>query len=433
MLFDEPTSALDPEMINEVLDVMIALAKDGMTMIVVTHEMGFARRAAHRVVFMADGQIVEEAPPSSSSPPRERPRQGLPVQDPHPLTNTAEPEERGIHHATPTDKGRRAGRRPGSRPGRLRRRRRRRRRRGRDDPTFEAGTTMAELSEAGKITVGTKFDQPLFGLRGPDGEPEGFDVEIAKIIAAKLGIAADKITWIETVSANREPFIQDGQVDIVVATYTINDDPQGDRRLRGPVLRWPARRSWSLEDNSDINGPDDLAGKKVCSVEGSTPAENIRTKYPDAKLELTDAYANCLEPLRNEQVDAVTTDNVILAGFVDQNEDKFKLVGKPFTEEPYGIGAEEGRRRLPRLHQRRARGVLRGRVLGQGLGRHRRQGARHARAAGRRPLLSPRHVRGGVGTRCECPRRSDRPAPGGNEWTLSWTTCRSTGRASGPR
>ena len=63
MLFDEPTSALDPEMINEVLDVMTGLARDGMTMVVVTHEMGFARRAADRVVFMAEGEIVEEAPP----------------------------------------------------------------------------------------------------------------------------------------------------------------------------------------------------------------------------------------------------------------------------------------------------------------------------------------------------------------------------------
>jgi len=62
MLFDEPTSALDPEMINEVLDVMVALAKEGMTMMVVTHEMGFARRVAHRVVFMDRGQIVEDAP-----------------------------------------------------------------------------------------------------------------------------------------------------------------------------------------------------------------------------------------------------------------------------------------------------------------------------------------------------------------------------------
>jgi glutamate/aspartate transport system ATP-binding protein len=62
MLFDEPTSALDPEMIQEVLDVMVALAKDGMTMIVVTHEMGFARKVAHRVVFMDKGEIVEDAP-----------------------------------------------------------------------------------------------------------------------------------------------------------------------------------------------------------------------------------------------------------------------------------------------------------------------------------------------------------------------------------
>ena len=62
MLFDEPTSALDPEMINEVLDVMVTLAKEGMTMIVVTHEMGFARKVANRVVFMDKGEIVEDAP-----------------------------------------------------------------------------------------------------------------------------------------------------------------------------------------------------------------------------------------------------------------------------------------------------------------------------------------------------------------------------------
>jgi glutamate transport system ATP-binding protein len=74
MLFDEPTSALDPEMINEVLDVMIALARDGMTMVVVTHEMGFARRAADRVIFMADGSLVEQAPPDRffSAPESER-------------------------------------------------------------------------------------------------------------------------------------------------------------------------------------------------------------------------------------------------------------------------------------------------------------------------------------------------------------------------
>jgi ABC-type polar amino acid transport system ATPase subunit len=65
MLFDEPTSALDPEMINEVLEVMTALAREGMTMVVVTHEMGFARRVSHRIVFMDQGEIVEVGPPQT--------------------------------------------------------------------------------------------------------------------------------------------------------------------------------------------------------------------------------------------------------------------------------------------------------------------------------------------------------------------------------
>jgi glutamate transport system ATP-binding protein len=79
MLFDEPTSALDPEMIKEVLDAMLDLARRGMTMVVVTHEMGFARTAAHRIVFMADGAIVEEGPPAEffTRPRSERARDFL--------------------------------------------------------------------------------------------------------------------------------------------------------------------------------------------------------------------------------------------------------------------------------------------------------------------------------------------------------------------
>jgi polar amino acid transport system ATP-binding protein len=79
MLFDEPTSALDPEMIKEVLDVMLDLAKEGMTMVVVSHEMGFARAAARRIVFMAEGKIVEEAPPDQffTAPKHERTKQFL--------------------------------------------------------------------------------------------------------------------------------------------------------------------------------------------------------------------------------------------------------------------------------------------------------------------------------------------------------------------
>ncbi|MEU4421375.1 amino acid ABC transporter ATP-binding protein [Actinoplanes sp. NPDC024001] len=79
LLFDEPTSALDPEMVGEVLDVMTSLAKEGMTMVVVTHEMGFARHAANRVVFMADGQLVEQAAPAEffANPKSDRARDFL--------------------------------------------------------------------------------------------------------------------------------------------------------------------------------------------------------------------------------------------------------------------------------------------------------------------------------------------------------------------
>ncbi len=204
-----------------------------------------------------------------------------------------------------------------------------------ESPEFAEGSTMAELAEAGSITIGTKFDQPLFGLVGPDGTPVGFDVEIGKIIAAKLGIEADKIEWTETVSANREPFIENGEVDIVIATYTINDERKEVISFAGPYYM-AGQSILTLTDNEDIESEDDLVGQPVCSVSGSTPAANLEEL--GAEVVLTDTYSNCLEPLRTGQVVAVSTDNVILAGLAAQNEGEFKVVGEPFTDEPYGIG-----------------------------------------------------------------------------------------------
>lgn len=204
-----------------------------------------------------------------------------------------------------------------------------------DEVTFDEGTTMAELSEAGTITIGTKFDQPLFGLMGPSGVPEGFDVEIGKLIASNLGIAEDDIKWVETVSANREPFIENGQVDIVVATYTINDKRKEVVSFAGPYYM-AGQSILVLADNEDITSEADLVGQPVCSVTGSTPAAKL--EEIGAEPLLTDTYSNCLEPLRNGTVVAVSTDNVILAGLAAQNEGEFKVVGEPFTSEPYGIG-----------------------------------------------------------------------------------------------
>jgi glutamate transport system substrate-binding protein len=208
--------------------------------------------------------------------------------------------------------------------------------------SFAEGTTMARLKEAGKVTVGTKFDQPLFGLKNLEGKPEGFDVEIAKLIAGEMGIAADNITWVETVSANREPFIQQGKVDFVVATYTINDERKKVVDFAGPYYEAGQDIMVAKGNPEGIGGPDDLAGKKVCSVTGSTPAENIRENYPEADLTEFDVYSKCAEALKNGQVQAVTTDNVILLGLISQDQEAFELVDKPFTKEPYGIGLKKG-------------------------------------------------------------------------------------------
>ena len=212
-------------------------------------------------------------------------------------------------------------------------------------PSFAAGTTMATLADKGELRVGTKFDQPGFGLKGLDGKLSGFDVEIAKIIATALGISADKITYTESPSKVREELIETGKVDVVVATYTINDKRKERVTFAGPYYQ-AGQDIMVGKDDTSITGPESFKtnpGSKVCSVTGSTPAENIKTYLASpSQLVLFDVYSKCADALRTGQVKAVTTDNVILLGLVSQSEGKFKLVGKPFTEEPYGIGIKKG-------------------------------------------------------------------------------------------
>lgn len=204
---------------------------------------------------------------------------------------------------------------------------------------YEEGTTMAELAEASSITIGTKFDQPLFGLEGPDGTPEGFDVEIGLIIAKHLGIPEENIEWTRTVSQNREPFIQSGQVDLVIATYTINDTRKEVVSFAGPYYEAGQDILVPTGNPEGIDGPEwfeENPDATVCTVTGSTSLANIQ-EYTSNVLEAAE-YSDCLEPIRNGQAAALTTDNVILSGLAFNNEGEFELVGNPFTEEPYGIG-----------------------------------------------------------------------------------------------
>lgn len=212
-----------------------------------------------------------------------------------------------------------------------------------ENPQFEAGTTMAKLAEAGTIRVGTKFDQPLFGQQGLDGQLSGFDPEIARIIAGALGIAPDKIQFVEAPSAQREELIKTDKVDMVIATYTINDKRREQISFAGPYYQ-AGQTLMVKSDNTEITGPQSLrpTGARVCSVQGSASSDNILEYIDPAQQTLFDVYSKCADALRTGQVDAVTTDNTILLGFVSDSDGQFKLVGDQFTEEPYGIGITKG-------------------------------------------------------------------------------------------
>ncbi len=208
------------------------------------------------------------------------------------------------------------------------------------------GSTSASVVDKAKndkkLVVGIKYDQPGLGLRSSDGSFGGFDVEMAKIVAKALGVDESGITFKETVSANREPFIQQGQVDMVVATYSITDKRKDKVSFAGPYFI--AGQSLLVRsDNSDVTGPESLNNnKKLCSVKGSTPAQKIKDEFAkNVQLQEYDSYSKCVDALLGGQVDAVTTDDIILAGFAAQNPGKLKVVGKTFSTEKYGIGLKK--------------------------------------------------------------------------------------------
>lgn len=203
--------------------------------------------------------------------------------------------------------------------------------------------SATESAQGGSLTIGIKFDQPGLGQRNPDGTFSGFDVEVGKYVAGKLGVQPDGITWKESPSAQRETLIENGEVDYVVATYSITDARKEKVDFAGPYLV-TGQSLLVREDNTDITGPESLSGgKKLCSVSGSTPAQRVKDQYAqDVQLQEFDTYSACVEALRNGAIDAVTTDAVILAGYAAQYPGQLKVVGDTFSTENYGIGLAKG-------------------------------------------------------------------------------------------
>lgn len=192
------------------------------------------------------------------------------------------------------------------------------------------------------IVIGTKFDQPGLGVKNPDGTMSGFDVDVATYVAKELGYSPDQIEWKESPSGQRETLIQNDQVKFIAATYSITDARKEKVDFAGPYLV-TGQSLLVKADNSGITGADSLQNnRKLCSVTGSTPAQRIKDKYPGVQLQQYDTYSACVEALKNGAVDAVTTDETILAGYAAQSPGVFKIVGKPFSEERYGIGLKKG-------------------------------------------------------------------------------------------
>lgn len=209
-----------------------------------------------------------------------------------------------------------------------------------DEGSDDEGSDDAEMPEGGTLRVGTKYDQPLFGVNEPDGVV-GFDADIARHIAGELGM---EVEFQEAVSANREPFLENGTVDMVVATYTINEARDEVIDFAGPYYV-AGQDIMVLADNpKGITGIDDLNSSdiKTCTVEGSTSLENLNSMAPDADVTTFDTYSKCADAMGQGRVDAVTTDNVILLGLASEADGAYMLVENPFTEEPYGIGVPEG-------------------------------------------------------------------------------------------
>ncbi|NGO67271.1 glutamate ABC transporter substrate-binding protein [Streptomyces sp. SB3404] len=215
--------------------------------------------------------------------------------------------------------------------------------------SLPSSPTWRAARERGRLTIGVKEDQPGMGEMNPaTGAYSGFDIEIARMLAASLGFDPRRdIRYRPIASANRETALQNGQVDYYVGTYTINEGRKKLVGFAGPYYT-AGQKLLVRRGERDITGPRNLAGRKVCSAVGSTPLQRIEADYPEADAVAYDSYAICVDNLLNDQVDAVTTDDTILLGYAAKDPGKLKVVGRAFSDEPYGVGVPKSDKALAR-------------------------------------------------------------------------------------
>ena len=265
MLFDEPTSALDPELINEVLDVMISLAQEGMTMIVITHEMGFARKVADRVVFMDDGELIEEGKPSEIfvNPKHERTREFI-------------------------------------------------------SKILPEISTLFKIRKDGRIRIGLGYKSPPMGFEDKDGNWVGFDADIAREIANRLDVEP---VFIKISGENRIKSLLSNSVDLAIAN--INHTHSRERLIdfSQPYL-WDHKRI--MVNKGRFNRLEELSNKKIAVVNDSNADRDIIKKFEEMNYSLPemvyyDSDLECFDALKNGEVDAYTNDSVLALSASGEN------------------------------------------------------------------------------------------------------------------
>lgn len=208
-----------------------------------------------------------------------------------------------------------------------------------------AGSSMAKIVQRGRLVVGVSQDAYLFGYRDSDtGDLVGFDIDIAREMARAIFGSPDKIQFRAITTADRIPMIQSGEIDLVVRQTTMTCQRWQDVAFSAEY--YSASQRVLVLDNSAVRTTADLAGKKVCAATGSTSIANVVAKIPDARPVSGVDASDCLVMLQQGQIDAISTDDAILAGFAAQDP-YTRLVPDPaISAEPYGIMVAKGSRDL---------------------------------------------------------------------------------------